>query len=355
VNIGDVNQGVLWVPKNPITSLGMTLTQLVTTSNWEFRIYSGIGPAGPLTQRFSQSLASLLTITVPLQTIATGDDMVAVAIARIAGPTSTSITYSLTITNLRTNWLTASDVMSSSEVLIDMAARAGFDTLGVQPTGVNILPQDWTSPGWDGFADYICSLEDRVWLAMEDRGATRGQGGRGFAFDAGPWGFGKAPWVIATERDADEDLDELELFNHLAVDYVTTAGSPAELVLDANPDPLAGSGIDNTYYVDLTADPQPDDTLPNTVAASLLPYYSSQRVQGRVSVAELEAPDGSLASPYDLQAGYLCSIRDFRPALPPQRVVGVEYTFPGPVQADIGVDLTPDGLIAALLLAQSRI
>jgi hypothetical protein len=341
---------VLWRPGWPVGRIAYTVT--------------AAGPSGSRTLQYTENLAT--SGAAKDQSWATTDDLIEVALRRIGGGGVTNGNFWVNLKLVRVNYQASGDEMTASQGLVDLGGYLAFDTTRIVPSAANVLPQDWQGGAFDQLAYQLAAYEDYCVIVIEDLGLAAAKDPTGFQMVAGPWGGDDGgpfhSWTIGTDVGLQSpDLEDLEMANEIVVSYLTAAGTQTQLVLDADPsidpliNPTTGRRTVIAHYEDITsAGPQQDDTLPSSVASNLLASYISPKLRGPFVVGALEGPEGALHSPYELQAGDTGYLRDEDPALPPQRVVSVEYRPNGGVTGTASQDISAARLLANAAAAASR-
>lgn len=333
---GEFYRAVLWTPGFPVYRIAFTFRQTATTTVWELRIQSSVGPTGGINAVATQSLSGATTIDVT-QTLTGTDDLIALSLHRV-GTGTTTLYRTFRAVNLRVNDWAASDNMSPSDIVVDLGARLGFDTFGVKTSAPNCLPVDFTGTAAE-LLTYMDVFDSFRWLALEKTDRT-------------PYRLTRAPWTdqqwrASSERGAFPDLEPLELFNKVTQPYNTTAGSPATVSLTASPDPLSGLGITNEYLAEDLADDQPNSTLATTAASELLTQVSVRQVRGSVRLARVWGDDAEHMG-WDVTAGGMLSVVDHDPVIPAQKIVTATYSPGGVVDVALGEDVSIDGVLATV-------
>jgi hypothetical protein len=340
INNNDKMPAIMWVPGAGGVQPGAGINRFAchvdgntSFNGYNLEISTGVGPSGNRTNHLIQSLT---TLPLDIDTNWVTDDDLFSIVLRRSGGNETAPTRRLELTNIRVNGRTISDVMSPAEMVADIGGLCGYDISGVRTSATNALPQDWQTGSWAEAMTQQQVFDDWTWLVLEDKG-------KGPLLVFYPWA--SAPvWSMSMERDADETLENIERDNKVIAKYKTLDGAWAEVGLMASPDPLANKQIVNTYTEELS-DPQPDNSLATTVAETLLARRSKQRVRGTLRVARVSR-GGASFSPYWARAGELANVRDYRPKVDPQRIVGITYRPDGLADLDIDQDVSAAGVIA---------
>ena len=338
-----------WFPGDPISRVAYHLDMNLGMGDWAIEIQTGSGPSGTLSLRHSLALSGTLSYDVDASFAAGDDDLIVIQLKRTGSPTTPGAGRDLVLTQLRVNGIATSDEMFTSDIGKDMAARLGCDGSGILPSIVNALPFDLASgASWaDAGMSYLFGLHDWYWRVLDDRGA-------GPLVQAGPW---TKSWTVHRALDAEPQLDALDVYNRVAIRYTTTAGAPASYSLDATPDPFVGTpmqGRRNEWAVDLS-DPQPDSSLPGSVASYLLPRLSAQRFSGHVRIIGA-VDDSGMGDARAVLPGDLITLADWGPMESRQlRVHETDMEEGQPVHCGIEAPVSASGLIAlsGLVLARS--
>jgi hypothetical protein len=264
------------------------------------KLFGATFPADTTTQIGSNIALTASSGSVD-QSSSAGHDAVGIQLVATAGATLTT-GYWLTLYNIRVNGIATSDTFTTSQIVTDILGKVGFDTSGVQSSGVNALPYDSTGNWWDALL-YQAFLDD--WAAPNIVPSDDGRERLGLYH---PWG--DRVHDISLEN-AEFDLNALELSNAVCVQYPHVGGFPAEVkVLPSDigeSDPLAGMDADNCLTISLQ-DPQPDDTLATSVGQSLLRRVLQPRYEGSGEIPEL-----SDATIWDLRHGDHLNVADWGP------------------------------------------
>jgi hypothetical protein len=163
-------------------------------------------------------------------------------------------------------------------------------------------------------------------------------------------------WTVSLEREADEQLDDVQVANEYLVPYDLVPGLYQEFILHASPDPLAYTALlrpDGAVQVvqrraAKLQDQQPGDGLARWVAAAGLAVESQRRVRGTVPVYEMVGSTGPI-SHLEGRAGDLLTLRDYetpigvRPG--PQEIVYADH-FEDHTDMTLTEDFDPAGLLA---------
>lgn len=327
-------RAVLWVPGFPIKRVFFTLTQSFVNNFFSFTVGSAVGPTGAETLRATISLSSLVSQSVDETWTSATHDMVGLTLKRTASGVAT-IDRSWTATGLGVDVWAVPGAMTAAVVRADLGVRLGLDTSGVQSATGNAMPLDWVGTAMDLF-NYL-ELIDGHRTMIGAKLPT------GYELQSGPWTDNR--WEVSSERSTNyEGLENEELFNRVVIHYSTTANAPATYTLAASPDPLASTGIINSYLQDLN-DPQDSTTLPARVAQTLIAQVSSARVRGSIPVARAWTVNGEVDA-YDITAGGIAYLRDYVPALGDQRIAAVTYHPDGVADVAIGREVSVAALLA---------
>jgi hypothetical protein len=229
-------------------------------------------------------------------------EVLRLAIDRLSAATVGAETYRVLMTNVRVNGIASGDTFTTSQGVTDIGGRLGFDTSGVQPSGVNMLPADFTGSWWDALL-YMAFLDD--WAAPN---IVPSDDGRERHILYHPWG--DTVHDISLEN-AEFELNALEISNLVCVQYPHVGGFPAEVTVRPSDigesDPLAGKDADNCLVISLQ-DPQPDATLATSVGQSLLRRALQPRYEGSGEIPELTD-----ATIWDLRHGDHLNVADWGP------------------------------------------
>ncbi len=258
------------------------------------------------------------------------------------------------------------DTMFTSEIVRALGDRAGFDTsFGITPSGTNGLPFDWDT-GQGSAADaigYIANLDGWRWLvhAAQEAGFLGG-------LRYGPFGDAylepSREWTASLEREATEDLEDVELANEVVQPFMRVPGIADAVILHADPDPLAytaltspnGVAIVNQVRLADLQDQQPDAVLATTVAKNQLARVSVRRVRGPLKVYELIGATGPV-SHLELRAGDRLGLRDYETStgehVGAQDVVYVNQ-FEDHAEPTVTDDVSPEALLARMAMAIAR-
>lgn len=283
----------LWLPGAVITRYAFTMGSGL--SQVEAKL--GIGPSGALTTEATHPTSGEIDRTV---SVATGKDLLVLELGTSV-PAQTSFLGQ--IANLRVNGIGTTDTMTTSAMVADVAARLGWDAAGVKTINTNALPHDVVSGSWDReVLDYAAGLDDWVWRVLDDRA-------RGPYLEYAPWG--ERTWVTQLAYGATEELIPQEVFNQVMVTWFDDGGAPHSVIKKPSPDPLARSGLTNTFEVTVP-DRQADDALAQAVALTLLPVVSAVRWRGPVRLVAAEREGGgSSADPRLILPGDHLRISDW--------------------------------------------
>jgi hypothetical protein len=296
-------QGVVaWVPNaGPISRIAFTVQKFGgNDANYDLRVYTGPGPSGGWTQRYSAAQGAGSASAIDVTTGAPAShDAVIIQLNRTAAGTRAGDPWGVGITGLRVNGLAVGDTFTGSQVISNIATALGYGTAGIQTTALNVLPLDFSSGAWADDMTYVALLEDAFWRVLENANCE-------YAL----WSNARL-WNVYQDRGAMADLTPLEVFNQVTVHYLTAHGAPAQVTVIANPDPLAGTGITNTFEESLT-DVQGDATLATALATALMARLQVQRYSGTIRVVETFDQNGG--GPFDIRPGDRITVSDFGPS-----------------------------------------
>jgi hypothetical protein len=359
---------VKWTPGTNITRL--TFLQSVDgpssgdnrPADYQLRLLTYFGPNTSVnTDEADWNVADGSTVDY---TLGQDADMVQIALRRTsASSTSTDDSLSVTLTLLAVNGDAVGDTMFSSEIVRSFGARLGYDTsLGIQGSGVNALPFTWQSDpdsGRDNAAadalTYLASLDG--WRVLVQEPQYPGfVGGLRYGPFGDPYIEPSRSWTVSLEREADEQLDDLQVANEVLVPWDMVPGIYQETVLHADPDPLAYTSLlrpDGSVQIvqrrmDKLADPQPNDQLARAVATAALARVSQRQVRGTITVYERIGLSGPV-SHLEGHAGDLDTLRDYETATGvrpgPQQVVYVDH-YEDHTDDTVTEDFDPAGMLA---------
>lgn len=314
---GEDNAVALWVAGGSITRVAYHRT-LVGLGGWRNKIFRGTGPNFP---SGATLVVDVATASTPIdQLVASGSDMVTISLAWDGGAATTGAEY-LLLHNIRLNGLAAGDTYLGSQVVADIGGALGWDVSGVEVTGTNVLPLDWTEGSWADLLTYIAGLEDRVWGVWEDGKLTYRR-------------WGETEWTCYQSDGARVQVDDREIFNGVVVKYRAANGAPAEVTVKASPDPLAGKGPN--YWPAELADIQGNAELATAVANALLPQVAAPHPAGTVEAVRLYDKFGREAT-YEARPGDHVRVAD----LTDGRSMRIQATTSGPLGIVMGVDAVP--------------
>lgn len=262
-----------WAQGATITRAAWTFKQSAAQATFDFVLRRATGPAGTRTTDQTWALTPTLEGTAVDEAIASAEDMVTFEIVATGAVTPGAV-RKLWLQNLRLYGIATSDTYYGYQVLTYLASLFGWDDAGVATSTLNVLPLDHQGQAAD-LADYVASLEDRRWLALDDRGA-----GVFLEYDD----FDVREWVGYTDGDVDvQGLAEQEKFNEVIVRWQTPDGSWQEVSATASVPELDDEGITNTHTEELR-DPTNSSTQAATIAQTIVDRLSSERHAGPVEV-----------------------------------------------------------------------
>jgi hypothetical protein len=302
----DVAGFLIWVPGAHFTRTALVMNKSGDHANFELRLRGAQGPSGSFTTIDSYTWgAANPTGTEKIATGLGGDyDLITAQIHCTSTVSNLATRLRTWLTSLRVNDLAADDDMSASDVVTHTGEALGWNVDGVQSTAANVLPLLWTEQ-WSELLIYMADLEDHF-----VRRIARG-------LEYAPWG--DQSWEVLRSYSARPELKPLEAFNRAVIRYETVAGAPAEVSVDADPDPLPGQLKVIDYDL---SDPQPNSTLANAVAERMIGRYSLPRWAGRVEVYRSRHQAGPLA----ILPGDVIDVADWDMGVSqPLRVHGAEY------------------------------
>lgn len=281
--------------------------------NIKLRVYAGTSAS------MAQVGADLSTTVTTDQAfdISTGGDRVAIRLrntgAGVITPTTNNFYW---LENVRVNGNYVGDVIPTSDVISQVATRLGYDTTdSITPGVVPANPLYFHGPN-DQLFSFLANWDLYRWLVTDNRR------GLGPVLEYGPYG----PTFTAYLSDgALEDLDPLEIFNVARVEYTLQDKELQTRWIEADPDPLANTGVRNEIGIRLP-ELQVDEGNAQTLGTRALEYYGTQRVRGSVPLGSVVDENGALVSPRHVRAGCLLNLADYDPIIPPQRIVGISQS-----------------------------
>lgn len=312
---------VLWLPGTEIVRYAFTFRNATRID-----VYLATGPDGVPTLEASHPAGQEVNPVDRTVSTVRGKDLI---LLEILGVLNIDSATTMTISDLRVNAsrATVDDTLYTSELVVDVGNRLGWDTSGVESTAVNVLPLDVASGSWrERCLDLAAGLDDWQWRVTDDRGA-------GPFLEYTPW---RRTFVTSLAAGAVEELVPEELFNRVIVWWTDVGGAVHSVSKNADPDPLEGTEVVNVFEHVLT-EPQADDALAQRITSILLPRVSSPRWKGpvRVAAANREDAEGE-ADPRLILPGDLLRISDWdQGADVLLRIQDAEYDDSG---ASLGVD-----------------
>ena len=290
-------------------------------ANIKLRVYAGTSAS------MAQVGADLSTTVTTDQefNISTGGDRVAIRLRNTGGATVTPATNNFYwLENVRVNGNYVGDVIPTSDVISQVGTRLQYNTTdSITPGVVPANPLYFHGPN-DALFSFLANWDLYRWLVLENRR------GLGPVLEYGPYG----PTFTGYLSDGVlEDLDPLEIFNVARVQYTLQDKELQTRYIEADPDPLASTGVRNEIGISLP-ELQMDEGTALTLGTRALEYYGTQRVRGTVPLGSVVDENGALVSPRHVRAGCLLNIADYDPVIPPQRIVGITQNA-NSVTADI--------------------
>jgi len=340
-------QFALWVPGSPggISRVAGSIAKSISTVNAQFKLRRFTGPSGTVTDVATYGLDTADPVTFDT-TISSPEDAIMLTLQVITAHTPTQNRI-FRLYDLRVNGIAVGDTLLTSEIAADLGGQLGYDSTGVQSSGLNALPFDLAS-GSSGAEEglfYLAGLTDWRCLILEDTGS-------GPLLDFGPWA---RTWTFLRQANAIPTLRSVAPYNRVIVSYPTTAGGESRVIVEASPDPLSGTplaGQKRDWHENLT-DAQEDDSLANQVANYLLPRVSVTQFTGRVEIAGARAEDGT-GHVYSPRGGDVGEIADWGPAEAKSlRIWEVEYR-PDGTSLGIEAPISAAGLMARDRLRRAR-
>lgn len=328
----------LWAQGALLRRVAFTIDRSADTTDYKIRVQTATG-AGTTTLVADYPLGSGDAKTIDVTVASPGDSLI-ISLVRTGATTTTASRLVVRITNLRVGDAELTDGLPGSAAVDHVAGLLGLNRDAITSSTSNVLPLDWLQGDLAGLLDHVADIDDYRWLVLADANGPR--------MDYGPW---EREWAIDALGGRWEDMAPVEVFNQVRVRYQTAAGTPAELTVAADPDPLSASGITNVYEHALSGD-QPNDILARYVANTLIARVSARRYTGRVVVAD--ASDAAGRGPMEILPGDLAVLRDFRPGENvTQRIHEVSY---GPEGVTLGIEsgVSISGLLAALAAGALR-
>jgi hypothetical protein len=265
---GQVASFVLWVPGAHFSRVAFVINKNRDLSNFEIRIRGGVGPSGAVTDIDNYTLSSANPSgTEKIRTGLGGDyDLIMLQIRCVTDISALAERLRAWLTSIRINDLAEDDDMSASDIVTHVGEQLGWNVAGVDSTGANVLPLLWEE-SWAELLLYMADLEDH-YVRRVASGLQFGQ-------------WGDTEWDVLQSFSGTPELRELDPYNRVVVHYTNQAGRPAEVVIDADPDPLP-NGLRVMEYT--LEDPQPNDTLATAVGERLSARYSRPRWAGDIVV-----------------------------------------------------------------------
>lgn len=311
LDLGDIAGLVAWYPGSELSRLQYDWTINAVLNNLQLRTASAVGPSGSLTVEGDQGLGGATSGSVS-QNIDDGMDLVRLALRVDAGDVDPTTRRKVIAKNLRLWGRTTNEDYSATDVLADVAGLVGWNTDGITPSPLAVLPLDWTDDQPRALMDYMADLLDWWW----------GISGK----VSGAWAVSAADytdeWTVYEARNAALSQPPLHRFNRVVVPFEYVSGAPGTFEATPDDDPFPGQNY--PFYAEDISDPQQTDQLAEAVATRLAPYYASERVQGNVDIISATS-GGREQSPYRVRPGTLLNIPDHQPSIGAQRVVAVTY------------------------------
>lgn len=343
---GDVRYVALWVPGAEITRYAGNIVRSSDTAFWDIRIQRFTGPSGARTVVADHGLNTGDPTSLD-ETIATPEDALLIGLRNLSGVSTTpgqNQTYRFN--NLRVNGIASGDTFTIVDVFNDVADRVDLDVGGVAAgLTTNVLPLDWTEGAWSELLDYVAMLGLAWWRVLEDRGS-------GPYLEAATWDDSRAWTTMQSHHGARLSLAPLEVFNRVVVHYQSVSGIARQVTVDADPDPLAGTGLTNTYEEEL-ADPQANATLATAVADALIGQVAERRFAGSIDLVQARDEAGR-DSPLEVLAGDVVTVADWDMGESrAMRIHEVEYR-PDGISVGIESEVSVTAMIAGAALDPRR-
>jgi hypothetical protein len=298
---------VLWIPGAHFTRYSFVLNKNRDDANFGIRTRGALGPSGSLTTIDTIDLgASGPASGTEQEKIGLSGDYDLLLIQLLCDTDQANLSTRLRtwLTSIRVNDRTTLDDFSASDVMMDVGGQLGWNLNGVQSTSANVLPLLWTEP-WSELMLYMADLEDNYVRRVAS------------GLEFGP--FGDQHWELLKTLNSTADLRSLEPFNRVVVRYETQAGAPAQVISDADPDPIPGRLRVMDYDLN---DPQPNDTFATAVAERMVAHYSQPRWAVSIEVYQARHQAGPLA----ILPGAMADVTDWDLGISqPLRIHGVEW------------------------------
>lgn len=349
---------VAWVQGSPggITAVAGRTLHAGNTGDYRFVVERFNGPTGGRVQ-----VGALLQVDAGewRRTFDAERDGVVISL-RVHADTTVNSTNRYRLFDVRVNGRATNqgragswDVMYLDEAIADIARLVGYDPSLVAQVNTNVLPLDLTG-GWMEGWDLMDLIGDRFTRVLHDAG-------NGPVVESGSW---EEVWDVSLSRDANlDDLEERPRYNRVVLPFQDVAGIDREVIVDADPDPLAGARrsldggnpriLPDEELPDL--DPQPKDSpLPAIAAQALSGAYSRRRFAGGVSVVRTPG-----RQPYRMLPGGVMRVPDWGPGedqlLRIVEVGGSERNgVPQPYQVGLEQPYSVAGLLAEREMRRSR-
>lgn len=245
--------------------------------------------------------------------------------------------------------------LRSHHVAEAIADTLGWDVSGIAADGTVELPNfDWGGDALSGLAQAAIP-DDLRFRVLEDRGA-------GPLIDFGSWGT--RTWEVSGASGASWDLEALELYNRVVVQYLSEDGTPKSVSLDADPDPLPGQTNEFRAVFGGLVPINESTTAPDDMAAAVLAHVSTRRYRGSIVASRVFEQGTGREATHEVRAGDLVRIVDHYAVDgstthrissvsrgPAGIAMGVSVADPAQGEVSAGGGITSGTLIAPILSA----
>ena len=189
--------------------------------------------------------------------------------------------------------------LTSDEIARAVGDMLDWDVTLVENVGEIEFPSfDWAGDVASGLSE-AAAPDDFRWLVLDDRGG-------GPVLDFGPW---ERTWEVSAYSGASWDLDPLERYTKVVVQYVDDLGKARAFTVESTGDFLVANEL-QTVAGGLQSVDEPG-TLPEQMAANILEFATSERWRGSISTPRVVELGTGLTDRYRVRAGDLVRITDF--------------------------------------------
>ncbi len=338
LDTGHANGFVFWAPGARITRYAFSIVK--TTGDSEavaLFVFRAAGPTGGATQVVGHSLAAGGATVIDQAVTGAPDQLIVDLIP--TGNFTNGGPFALALRDLRVNGIAPGDTFYTWEVVSHIAALLGWDTAGVQGSGVNALPLDVVDDSWASVLHLMDLLDDQThFVSHKDRssGAVK--------ILRGPWT--DVVWDTHQDGWCDAGIDPLRPIHGVVVTYDDVGGAPRQVTAGAT---------QGSLYRESIPDVQPNGDLATSLANTLWAQAQGERYDGGSHIIGARRQDGMAEDIFRIRPGQQYRIADYGPSKDVTlRIHRTEMTQRNGVSVDTSSALSPARILALAELEGSR-